>query len=144
MRSIVGSMDSSHSSLNETTTYFQHFIDDMLENGGIEADYKIYISHANHELSTTIRRNLYLVIKEILTNILKHSRATKVKTTILQRDEDLIIKISDNGIGLEKIDSIHFGNGMRNIKKRIGDLNGELAIESDNGTCIKINLKLKI
>ena len=144
MRSIVWSMDSSHSSLNETTTYFQHFIDDMLENGGIEADYKIDISHANHELSTTIRRNLYLVIKEILTNILKHSRATKVKTTILQRDEDLMIKISDNGIGLEKIDSIHFGNGMRNIKKRIGDLNGELAIESDNGTCIKINLKLKI
>ena len=144
MRSIVWSMDSSHSSLDETTTYFQHYIDDMLENGGIEADYKIDISHANHELSTTIRRNLYLVIKEVVTNILKHSRATKVKTTILQRDGDLMIEISDNGIGLKKIDSIQFGNGMRNIKKRIGDLNGELAIQSDNGTCIKINLKLKI
>ena len=135
-------MDSSHNSLGKTATYFQHYIDDILENGGIAADYKIDISNANQELTTTIRRNLYLVIKEILTNILKHSQATIVKTTILQSHEDLMIKITDNGIGIEKIDSNHFGNGMRNIKRRISDINGNLAIESDNGTCITINLKL--
>ncbi len=141
MRSIVWSMDSAHNSLGETTTYFQHYIDDVLENGGIEAEYEIDIANADLELSSTIRRNLYLIIKEILTNVLKHSKATKVRTSMIQ-DEDLIIEIGDNGIGLNESSSSHFGNGIRNIRRRIEDINGEIDIQSQEGTRITIKLNL--
>ena len=144
MHSIVWSMDSAHNSLIETTTYLQHYIDDILENGGIEGIYNIEIANPDLTLTTTIRRNLYLVIKEAMTNILKHSQATQVKTTILQQ-ETLMIEIADNGIGLGDRNSNGLGNGLRNIKKRIEDLNGELVITStENGTCIKITLKLNL
>ena len=137
-------MDSAHNSLIETTTYLQHYIDDILENGGIEGIYNIEIANPDLTLTTTIRRNLYLVIKEAMTNILKHSQATQVKTTILQQ-ETLMIEVADNGIGLGDRNSNGLGNGLRNIKKRVEDINGELVITStENGTCIKITLKLNL
>ena len=56
-----------------------------------------------------------------------------------------MIEIADNGVGLGDRNSNGLGNGLRNIKKRIEDLNGELVITStENGTCIKITLKLNL
>lgn len=75
-------------------------------------------------------RNLFLVIKEALHNIVKHSKADLCYISF-SYNENLEIKISDNGIGLSTNQNPH-GNGLKNMTERITHLGGQIDIESEN------------
>lgn len=84
---------------------------------------------------------IYFIIMELLNNIIKHSQAHQAKLSIQENDEFLNIIIIDNGKGF---DSSRFhvleGFGLNQIKARISNLNGTIAIDSklDFGTDIEI------
>ncbi|MGD8778924.1 MAG: sensor histidine kinase [Ignavibacteria bacterium] len=90
--------------------------------------------------------NLYRVIQEAVNNIIKHSKATTANLVIKRLDKEILIKISDNGIGFDNsgtgsdIDRPHFG--LSGMKERVKLLHGEFNIfsEADSGTEIKISL----
>jgi signal transduction histidine kinase len=90
-------------------------------------------------LSAEVRRNLFLVVKEALHNVVKHSKATKVDLRIVISDERILISIEDNGEGFETTSS-HFGNGLVNMRKRADDVGGIFNIEShkNGGTKIEV------
>ena len=52
------------------------------------------------------------------------------------------ISFHDNGKGIIKQDVKTFGNGIKNIRSRVKDLNGEFTIESLDGTLVKIDIPL--
>ncbi len=83
--------------------------------------------------------NFYGILLEVLSNIEKHSQATKVIIThYLENANRIVFTISDNGIGFEK-QQRQKGIGLVNIKQRALFLNGECIVESsDNGTSICI------
>lgn len=108
--------------------------------GSTDIHYKIKIDPTfETEISDfSARKNIILICKESLNNILKHSKATKVNLNIYKTDTSFIIEISDNGLGFTagKTD----GNGLVNIKKRTKELDGEVEIGQQDGTIIKINI----
>lgn len=91
----------------------------------------------NRRISMDVKRNLYLIIREALNNIAKHSRATEVRVSIREESNRLIIEIMDNGTGF-KTESLNDGNGLGNMRSRTGSLGGEFFIESipSKGTTI--------
>jgi len=90
------------------------------------------------------RRNVFLVVKESLNNINKHSKATEVNITIITDNESVNILIADNGIGFLVDETKKFNYGLNNMKSRMNDINGTLKIESviGHGTVININFPL--
>ena len=83
--------------------------------------------------------NLYSICLEAINNILKHSNATKAKIAFEQDNGGLIMRISDNGIGLKNIDA--GGTGFRNIQSRVEQLGGELRVNSDEkGVVIEVKI----
>ncbi|HTD99659.1 MAG TPA: two-component regulator propeller domain-containing protein [Mucilaginibacter sp.] len=85
-------------------------------------------------------RNIILIGKELLHNILQHSNAKTVTIAIETTSYGYIcITISDDGKGFEK-DQIFAGNGLRNMQNRAKKLNGQLDIEStvDVGTISRL------
>jgi signal transduction histidine kinase len=108
--------------------------------GSSEIDYKIEIEKSIDEKITdfSARKNIILIIKECLNNILKHSNANKANLKISKIGNDYLIEISDTGIGF--IGCEKKGNGLGNIKKRALELGATLEIKSDNGTTIKLLL----
>ncbi len=83
--------------------------------------------------------NLYSICLEAINNILKHSDATEAKIAFEQANGGLIMKISDNGIGLKNNDT--GGTGFRNIQSRVDQLGGELQIQSnDRGVVLEIQI----
>ncbi|KAF0091724.1 MAG: putative two-component histidine kinase [Fusobacteria bacterium] len=86
--------------------------------------------------------NVYRIVQESLSNILKHSEADKV---ILIFDKDkhgsYIISIEDNGIGFD-INNIYEGMGMTTMLERTKLLGGKLNIKSQNGKGTKITLEM--
>jgi len=84
------------------------------------------------------RKNLFFCIKEVLNNALKHSDATVVTMQITAEKNEIQIVIRDNGNGFREQN--HFGNGLKNIQKRIESINGKLAIVNDSGLAVSLNI----
>ncbi|WP_194975607.1 sensor histidine kinase [Aquiflexum lacus] len=80
-----------------------------------------------------LRRNLLLVVKEAMNNIAKHSHATRVRLMLYEKEGQLILKINDNGSGLDLLKA-QKGNGLGNMEKRCKQMNGTLRIGSQNGS----------
>jgi PAS domain S-box-containing protein len=89
--------------------------------------------------------NIYRIIQESLNNIEKHADATAVKLILEYLDPNIYILIKDNGKGMDSLSLSSSTNkgkmfGLRNIKERVGILDGEIIINSTptEGTTILI------
>ena len=73
-----------------------------------------------------------------MNNIVKHSGATDVKIIMHKEPKGLSLLIHDNGRGIDFEKIRQFGNGLKNMKKRMEDVNMELTIENNSGTIVKL------
>ncbi|RZL39897.1 MAG: hypothetical protein EOO93_31595, partial [Pedobacter sp.] len=94
-------------------------------------------------ITSQIRRNNYLLIKEVVHNALKHSKATTVHLGISISNGLVIYSIKDNGIGFDPNVTKINAMGLSNIKLRIERLKGSLIIENYKGTGILIKIPLE-
>ncbi|MFZ0599510.1 MAG: sensor histidine kinase, partial [Flavobacterium sp.] len=98
----------------------------------------------HNSLQTSDELQLYRIIQETLSNIIKHANAVAAKITIIENSELLNIEIKDNGTGFNVAEKLS-GNsafGLHNIIERARAINGESKIVSDkNGTSITIEIK---
>lgn len=78
------------------------------------------------KLSNEQRRNLYLVTKEGLNNVLKHAGATRAALSAVFMDNILRFEIKDNGIGLNGAAGKSGGNGCKNMQKRMEAIGGQI------------------
>jgi signal transduction histidine kinase len=94
-------------------------------------------------LSPEVRRDLWMLLKEALTNSIKHSGCTELKLVALYDGHLLRIVIKDNGKGFDK-DEKFSGNGLVNMKRRAASLYADFEINSEKGEGTTIILSLKI
>jgi signal transduction histidine kinase len=94
-------------------------------------------------LTSEVRHNLYLVVREALNNIAKHSRATEAWLRIHWKDQILQVFIEDNGCGFDN-DFIFSGNGLPNMRRRLEKIGGRFEIDRqpDSGMVCRICLPL--
>jgi signal transduction histidine kinase len=88
------------------------------------------------KIDVNIRENLYLIYKEAINNIAKHSNADMVEVKLINRKNSFLMMIKDNGKGLTK-DS-NKGNGLKNIKMRAGKISGSAEFSNNNGFQIEV------
>lgn len=143
MNAIIWSMSSSNDSLGNMIAYIRSYALEYFENTGVNCKIVIPENLPNIEVIGEIRRNVFLVIKEALNNILKHAEATEVKITLKRNDNFLTLYIQDNGKGINLDDLRQFGNGLKNMKKRMNSIDIEFTVENKNGTLITLNRKVK-
>lgn len=92
---------------------------------------KIVISKEKWNLSTKQIGHLYRITQEVLSNSLKHGKATLVKVIINFTDDEFIISFNDNGAGSDIIKES--GVGLKSIKERVEELDGLVDIKSSKG-----------
>jgi PAS domain S-box-containing protein len=85
---------------------------------------------------------LYRIIQESLTNVVRHSEASIVKVKVINRKENLVVSITDNGKGFNKTDIMNETNrfGIISMKQRAKLLSGEINILSKEGWGSSIHL----
>jgi len=85
------------------------------------------------------RRNIFLIYKEALHNIVRHARATKCTITLGEKEKGVILTVSDNGIGFN-VETVKENTGLRSIKRRALKIHGNLDIQSfaGNGTTLQL------
>jgi len=87
-----------------------------------------------------MRRNTYLIVKEIVHNAIKHSMARNISLKISVSNLSIDIVIKDNGIGFDPDKVKVNAMGLINVKLRIAKLNGILKIKNKTEFIIKIPL----
>ena len=90
--------------------------------------------------------SLFRILQESLTNVIRHARASHVVINLYQEDKRLVMKITDNGIGIypeSRKSSNSFG--LVGVEERIHVLNGEFIITSapGKGTTLTIYIPLE-
>ncbi len=88
-------------------------------------------------------RNLIMIFKEALNNVLKYAGASRVVIASLMQDGELLIYLRDNGEGFDS-GSIKRGQGLTNMETRAKRLGATLKIESAERRGTSITLSLKI
>src|SRR5690606_34195960 len=96
-------------------------------------------------ISLFLENILSMCLKEAVTNVVKHSKATVCTIKIEQSETEICISISDNGIGIKEDQDLGKGSGLLGMKERLEFVNGTLDIYSDNGTTLEIKVpKIKL
>jgi two-component system, sensor histidine kinase LadS len=90
--------------------------------------------------------NVYRILQELMSNVLKHSKASHATVTITQNGHQLLIQIKDDGVGFDtlKMALTNAGNGFTSIKERVKILRGDMTINSEiqKGTTVDIILPI--
>ncbi len=129
MSEIIWSLHPENKTLDQLFAYLREQLNKLLEYSGIE--YNIHFpEHTDHILlSNEQRRNLLLVVKEIVHNAVKYSSAKKISVNASMKAHIVHFEITDNGVGFDT-ERIYSGNGLKNINARISELQGSLHVES--------------
>lgn len=144
MKEVIWSLDTDNDTLANLVAYIQKQARSWLEHYPCQL-----LAETDHEFPPVVingetRRNIYLVVKEALHNIIKHSGADRVHLVIHFHNDQLRIKISDNGIGLTARQKENFGNGIKNMRKRAEQVNGKLSFTSGNGLTLNFEIPIQI
>ncbi len=97
-----------------------------------------------------IEINIYRIVQEALTNLVKHSNATSFSVQLMSNNKFIRIIITDDGIGFDikgdQSGNINkYGMGLLNMKERAESMNGKFKIDSSpgNGTMLVFEIPLK-
>ncbi len=141
---IIWAINPKNDALDNLLAYIREYASETLELK--EIDYKIELPEniPPHHLSAEVRRNIFLVVKESINNILKYAEADKAGIVVKLKNAILEISITDNGKGFDLNKTRKFGNGLINMKKRIEDIGGKFKIESTVGNGTKSFITVNI
>jgi signal transduction histidine kinase len=139
---IVWAVNPRNDTLAHLIDYAGQFAVDFLRVAGIRCRLDLPEQPPARELSTDLRHNLFLVIKEALNNVVKHARATEVWLRVSVTPDALEVVVEDNGCGFEKAPDDAVSDGLRNMRQRMADIGGECRIESKAGTGTKVFVHL--
>jgi signal transduction histidine kinase len=142
MSDIVWAINPVNDSFEKTLFRMKEFAADILEPLNIQYEFKL--SEGLHSISMQLkkRKDFFLFFKEALNNAAKYSHCTKVGISILQQNDFVVLQAEDNGIGFDT-GKDYRGNGLRNMKQRADQMNGEFTINSEPGKGTSIYLKIK-
>ncbi|WP_341903880.1 ATP-binding protein [Fluviicola taffensis] len=101
----------------------------------------IILSHPmNLKFSTTKSHLIYRVLQELIGNALKHARCNSIFVKFELLNNELIIQVEDDGLGMTKS---QIESGLKSVKERISDLRGKVTVQSseNRGTTVKIQLE---
>jgi len=65
-----------------------------------------------------------------------------VRVTARQNEKYLHLGFSDNGKGMDHGDTFHSGNGLKNMRQRTAQINGNIEIINDRGTTVMVTIRL--
>jgi signal transduction histidine kinase len=139
---IVWAVNPRNDTLSHLIDYAGQFALDYLRLAGIRCRLDFPEQAPAREVSTDVRHNLFLAIKEALNNIVKHARASEVWLRASADANGLRFSVEDNGCGFDRAPDDATADGLRNMRQRLAEIGGECKIESKSGAGTRVTFQL--
>jgi ligand-binding sensor domain-containing protein/signal transduction histidine kinase len=131
MGDIVWAINPQKDSLRATVFRMRAFASGVLTPRGIALTLAVPAGDAT--LTADLRRQVYLIFKEAINNVLRHAEATQVAIDLRIEHRRLRLRITDNGRGFDPVAAADDGNGLGSMHRRARALGGTLTITSRPG-----------
>jgi PAS domain S-box-containing protein len=106
---------------------------------------KLNIEHTDFVFDDTNSTAMFRIFQEALTNIARHAKATRVDVNLYQNENEVVLKVSDNGMGIpkEQLEN-HKSMGLISIRERTSFLGGTVDISGEEGLGTTVTLKIPV
>lgn len=143
MSDVVWSVNPHNDDLKRLLDRVQTYTTEVAESHGMKLEFSIQGSFESRRIDPQTSRATLLIIKEALSNILVHAKATKINITVEISERLLAIQIRDNGIGFVE-NELPRVNGIYNMRNRAISCDGLMSIisEPNNGTELRLQLPI--
>ena len=142
MRHIIWALQDDQGSLDDLAAYIGSYARNYLDAYDIKLELRADATFPEMRLTTQQRRNLFLIVKEALHNVVKHAEARYVHFA-LGWDIAFTIEIVDDGKGFVETGRRIHSHGLMNMRKRAEEIGAELRISSEGqGTRVKLTAPL--
>ncbi|MEL7834163.1 ligand-binding sensor domain-containing protein [Fodinibius sp. Rm-B-1B1-1] len=126
---IVWSIDARNDTVGDLTDRMQDYINNVLPNREV---YYHFDGDMQQKLEVSVKENLYLIFKEAVNNIAKHSNADRVEVTLSANGSDeTLLKVKDNGTEVKG--NRKTGQGLQNMRMRAKRIDAEITFNNKNG-----------
>lgn len=144
MDEIVWAVNPKNDTLGEMADYLVYFAEDFLRPTGIACALDVPLKLPAIPVAAEVRHNLFMAVKEALNNVVKHADARQVRFGLEYAGNRLTVGIADDGHGFHPEEVGGRGNGVENMRRRMGGIGGELILQSEpgEGTLIKLQVSL--
>ncbi|WP_272151886.1 two-component regulator propeller domain-containing protein [Tenacibaculum aiptasiae] len=142
MRDFVWSLDYKNNKLSEVQIYLNDFGEKLFEYSDINFKSANNVAKSGVYLPHYWNKQLVLVFKEAMTNVLKHSKATEVLFSVYLNKGVLKITLEDNGVGCD-LETLGRKNGLRNMKERMKSIKAVLNMDTLNGFKVSFEKKIR-
>jgi len=145
MREIIWAMDSRKNTLEDLSGRLRAFATEFMADNKVAL--KLDMPRANQQgvLGGEQRRNIYLIAKEALHNAVKHAQPRQVKLSLRLVEQQLILKIQDDGCGFDThAAETPGGYGLDNMQSRAEAIGGLLKVESAPGNGTEVSLRVPL
>lgn len=148
MSDIVWAVNPQRDHLSDLTHRMRRFAEDLLDAKDIDFTIRSSIEDKDVPLGADLRREVYLIFKECINNLVKHSDCTEAAVAFSISGPWLVVSISDNGKGFEPASNGNSagmgGHGLVSMQRRAHALGGSLKIDSALGRGTNVTLKVPI
>jgi signal transduction histidine kinase len=143
MSDIVWTINTDNDSFEKIIFRMNSFAHNVFSAKGIEYSFNTDETLNEKKLSLEDRRNFYLVFKEAVNNIVKHSGAAEVGISLIDHKSHILMSIRDNGRGFDSRQETS-GNGLKNMQRRATAMKARLEISSLSGRGTQIDLAINV
>jgi ligand-binding sensor domain-containing protein/signal transduction histidine kinase len=154
MSDIVWAINPKKDHLSDLRQRMRRFASDVFTARQIAFHFRASDSELDIELGANVRREVFLIFKESVNNVVKHSGCTRAEIEFQIEDDWLVLKVTDNGKGFESmpalddsatvISSARGGNGLPSMRKRAQEMGGEFQIASRIGQGTTATLRVLV
>ena len=147
IRDFIGNVSTKEIEMNQLKDCLLELIDSFKVNYFLNVDFDYNVNTiSTGYLSSGKLTQVYYIVQEVLSNIVKHANATLAKVEIKSNINLVKITVADNGKGFNLKEIHNFkGYGLKTIKERVALTDGTLKIESSSkGTRISISIPWEV
>lgn len=139
----VWAVNPENDNLDALGDYLCQMTNHLCENAQLPCRWSISELPGDLQVSSQLRHNITMAVKEAVHNVIKHSRASEISLRAEFERDVLLISVEDNGCGFN-INQTPTGSGLTNMSRRMSDIGGKCVIESRPGGGTQVQLHLAL
>ncbi|MCA1357249.1 envelope stress sensor histidine kinase LiaS [Streptococcus iniae] len=126
---------------NRTLTEgFEMILKELTDKSDIQV---VYLKNIK-DLPKYMEDNLFRIAQEFISNTLKHAKASRLEVYMNQSENEVQLKMVDNGVGFDMDEVRELSYGLKNIEDRVDDLAGSIKLISQKGKGVSMDIRLPL
>ncbi|MBL4953671.1 sensor histidine kinase [Neobacillus sp. YIM B02564] len=122
----------------------QEGIEELLVELSQKVEMEIKWKVENFPLDKGVEDHLFRILQESVSNTLRHARASKLDVLLIKRDDLVILRVADDGIGFEMEEGKAGSYGMQNMNERALEIGGTLKVISMKNKGTRLEVKVPV